>query len=78
MILGDIVKEYRSRTGMNMQEFADKAGLSKAYISILERNYNPRSGKPPIPSLKTIKAVANAVGMDFNDVIAALDGDQKV
>ena len=78
MILGDIVKEYRTRTGMNMQEFADKAGLSKAYISILERNYNPRSGKPPIPSLETIKAVANAVGMDFNDVIAALDGDQKV
>ena len=78
MILGDIVKEYRTRTGMNMQEFADKAGLSKAYISILERNYNPRSGKPPIPSLKTIKAVALAVSMDFNDVIAALDGDQKV
>lgn len=78
MILGDFIKQYRTQSGMNMQDFANKSGLSKAYISILERNYNPRSGKPPIPSLETIRAVASVIGMDFNDVIAALDGDQKI
>ncbi|MBC8531780.1 LexA family protein [Gehongia tenuis] len=78
MILGDIISDYRKDHNMNMQEFADRAGLSKAYISILERNYNPKSGKPPIPSLETIKAVAVVVGLDVNDVISALDSDQQV
>ncbi|VUW92660.1 LexA repressor [Faecalibacterium prausnitzii] len=61
-----------------MDAFAQKSGLSKAYISILERNVNPVNGKPVIPSLETIKAVSQAIGADFNDVIAMLDGNQKV
>ena len=78
MHIGDFIKQYREQSGMNMQEFADRAGLSKAYISILERNHNPRSGKPPIPSLETIRAVATVIGMDFNELIVALDGDQPI
>ena len=61
-----------------MDVFAQKSGLSKAYISILERNVNPVNGKPVIPSLETIKAVSQTIGIDFNDVIAMLDEDQEV
>ena len=61
-----------------MEQFAKKSGISKAYVSILERNYNPVNGKPVVPSLETIKAVSNAIGMDFNDVIATLDSNQPV
>lgn len=61
-----------------MDQFAKLSGLSKAYISILERNINPVNRKAVIPSLETIKAVSQAIGMDFNDVIAMLDGDQPV
>lgn len=78
MTLGDLVHKYRDDHGLNMQDFADLCGLSKAYISILERNHNPKSGKPPIPSLETIKAISAALGLDFNDVIDALDSDQEV
>ena len=78
MILGDFISKYRKESGLTMQDFADKSGLSKAYISILERNHNPRSGKPPIPSLETIRAVAHVIGLDFNTIILALDGDQLV
>ena len=64
---------------MVLDRFSKLSGLSKAYISILEqRNVNPVNGKPVIPSLETIKAVSQAIGMDFNDVIAILDGDQPV
>ena len=41
MTLGEIIKQYRDENKMSMDAFAKKAGLSKAYISILERNYNP-------------------------------------
>lgn len=78
MILGDLIKQYRKEHGYSMDTFAQKSGLSKAYISILERNVNPVNGKPVIPSLETIKAVSQAIGADFNDVIAMLDGNQKV
>lgn len=78
MTLGELISKYRKDHDMNMQDFAERAGLSKAYISILERNYNPSSGNPPIPSLETIKAVSLVMGLDFNEVIAALDSDQQV
>ena len=78
MILGDFIKNYRREHGCSMEQFAKMTGLSKAYISILERNVNPVNGKPVIPSLETIKAVAQAINMDFNEVIAVLDGNQPV
>ena len=78
MILGDLIKKYRSETGTSMEQFAKKSGISKAYVSILERNYNPVNGKPVVPSLETIKAVSNAIGVDFNDVIAMIDSNQPV
>lgn len=78
MILGDLIKQFRKEHGYSMDTFAQKSGLSKAYISILERNVNPVNGKPVIPSLETIKAVSQTIGIDFNDVIAMLDGNQQV
>lgn len=78
MTLGDYIKEYRQTHSYSMDEFAQRTGISKAYISILERNYNPSTGKAAIPSLDTIKRVAVATAVDFNELIAMLDGDQKV
>ena len=78
MTLGDIIRDYRSKNGLSMQDFAVLSGLSRAYISILERNSNPSTGRPPIPSLNTIKTVASSIGVDVNQLIAALDADQPV
>lgn len=73
MTLGDYIREYRKAHGFSMEDFARKTGLSKAYVSILERNYNPSTGKAAVPSLDTIKRVAAATGMDYNTLLAALD-----
>lgn len=78
MNLGDYIKDYRSSHGLSMDDFARKAGISKAYISILERNYNPSTGKAAVPSLDTIRRVATTTGIDVNDLIFALDGNQEV
>lgn len=78
MNLGELVREYRAEHNMNMQDFADRCGLSKAYISILERNINPSTGRPPVPSLETIKSISKALDMDFNDIISALDNNQRI
>lgn len=78
MTLGALIKDYRKDHGMSQQTFADLAGVSKAYISILERNYNPVNGKHPIPSVLTIKSIATVMNIDFNDIIAILDPDTQV
>ena len=78
MTLGEIIKRYRDEHKMSMDTFAKKAGLSKAYISILERNYNPSSKRAPAPTLEAIAAISSAIGEDFNSVIARLDREQKI
>lgn len=75
MILGTLIRNYRVKNHISMEQFAKKSGLSKAYISILERNLNPVNGKTVTPSLTTIKAVAAAIEMDLDEVIACLDKD---
>lgn len=47
--LGDIIKEYRKSHRMSMDSFAERAGLSKPYISMLEKNFNPKSRKKDYP-----------------------------
>ncbi|MFX3699430.1 XRE family transcriptional regulator, partial [Streptococcus suis] len=32
MILGDILKEYRSKNNLSMDKFAELSGLTKGYI----------------------------------------------
>lgn len=61
-----------------MQVFADKSGLSKGYISMLESGKNPRTGEPIVPSLKTIDGCAVAMGTDFNTLFKAIDPDSMV
>lgn len=78
MTLGDYIKEYRKTHNLSMDDFARRCGVSKAYVSILERNQNPSSGKAAIPSLETIKRVAMATSVDFNDLISMLDEDQEI
>lgn len=78
MTLGEYIKKYRADHKYSMDEFARRVNMSKAYISILERNYNPSTGKAAVPSLETVRRVALATGMDFNELIAMLDEDQQV
>lgn len=78
MTLGDVIKQFRTERGWSMDKFAQESNLSKAYVSILERNCNPSTGKPAIPSLETIKAAAAAMNMDVNYLISVVDPDQMV
>lgn len=78
MTLGDLIRNYRLSQGLSTRDFSERCGLSRAYISILERNINPSTGRPPIPSLGTIRSIASAIGMDFNELISILNENQAV
>lgn len=78
MTLGDIVKNYRLENNYSMDDFSKISGLSKGYISMLEKNKNPRNGKPISPSLATIKQISIALNIDFDDLIKMIDSEQTV
>lgn len=78
MTIGEIIKHYRTANDLSMDNFGKLASLSKAYISILERGSNPRNNKPVIPSIDTLRAVAQAMNMDLNELINLLDDNQKI
>ena len=78
MNLGEIIKKYREENNVSQDIIAERSGYSKSYISILERNINPKNGEPPIPSIKAIKSLAKAIGSDFPTVFNLLDDGIKV
>ena len=78
MHLGEIIYNYRQENHVSMGEFAKLAGLSKPYISMLEKNQNSRTGKPIVPSVLTLKKVARVLNMTFDQIIRALDDGQEI
>lgn len=75
MTLGNIIREYREVNNLSMDAFSEKSGISKAYISLLEKNKHPKTGKTIAPSIQCIKQAADGMGMDFNALFAMIDGN---
>lgn len=75
MTLGEIIKKYRVEHEMSMDKFSEMSGISKSYISLLEKNWNPTTGRSIAPSIKCIRQVADCVHIDFNTLFSMLDGN---
>lgn len=73
MYLGKFIKAYRTSKNISMDDFSAMTGLTKSYISILEKNINPKNNKNVVPSLTTIKVVADAIGVPLKALINKLD-----
>ncbi len=78
MTLGEIIKKYRTTHNLSMDAFSDRSGISKAYISLLEKNKHPKTGKEIAPSIQSIKQAADGMGMDFNILFGMLDGNVTI
>lgn len=78
MLLGNIIKQYRSEHKMSMQTFADLIHSSKSYVSMIEKNYNPATGKPINPSLETLKLISDAIHIDIDTLLKMLDDNQEI
>ena len=76
--LGLIIKNYRELNNLTMQDFANKSGLSKGYISMLEKNKHPRNNKEIVPSITTFNKVAIAMGISLDQLVGMVDPDQLV
>lgn len=74
MTLGEIIKNYRKFHDLSLQQFADIAGLSKGYVSMVEKGVNGHTGKPLSPSVETVEKCAKAMGTTAKSLFAIVDG----
>lgn len=75
MTLGELIKAYCDEHGLSMQRFAENAHVSKGYISMLIKGRNPSTGKPPVPTVKTLNGIAEAMGVSPYDLLGQIAGD---
>ena len=77
MFLGDLIKQYRTINKLSLRDFASRCGLSHTYISALEKNIDPRTGKPIAPTLDTVKYVAKGMNTSIEEILKVLDEQQE-
>lgn len=73
MTLGDIISQYRKDHAMSMDKFSKASGISKAYISMLEKNRTQR-GEEPVPSIEMYRNVAEVIGVNVDELVRMVDG----
>ncbi len=73
MTVGELIKDFRTKYNVTMDDFAQMSGLSKGYISMLEKNENPRTKLPIMPTTKTLEAVATALGISVSELMNRLN-----
>lgn len=73
MELKTFINSYRTEHNLTMEQFAKSASLSKGYISMLEKGYNPQTGKKIIPSINALNNIAIATGTDLDHLLKIID-----
>ena len=78
MKLSDLIIEYRTRMNISQREFSRKCDLSNTYISFIENEKNPKTGRPVVPTLEQYKKIANGMGITVQRLFELLDDDAPV
>lgn len=78
MKLSSIIIDYRKRMQISQREFARRCGLSNSYISFIENEYNPRTGKPIVPTIEQYQKIASCMSMSLQQLFEMLDEDSPV
>ena len=78
MKLSEILIDYRNKMNISQREFSRACNLSNSYISFLEREMNPRTGKPMAPTLEQYKKLANGMNISVQRLFELLDEDAPV
>ena len=78
MKLCELIRNYRTQEKISQREFARRCGLSNTYISFLENEMNPKTGRPMVPTLEQYKKIADGMGITLQRLFELLDEDAPV
>lgn len=79
MTIGELIRKYREENGLSQREFSVKSGVSNVTISMYEKNgINPKTGKPFSIEYETYAKIADAIGMNIDEMFELLGGDAMI
>ena len=73
MLLKDLIAEYIANNGISYRTFAKQAGISSAYLSMINSGVNPSTGRPPVVSFQKLSKIAEGMGMSVHQLIHSVD-----
>lgn len=73
MTLSELVIKYREEHELSQRQFGQLCGLSNGFISMLEKNLNPNTGQPLVPSITNLQRLANGMNMSLNELFSLVD-----
>lgn len=74
--LGQYIKEKRREKKLSLRELEELSQISRAYLSILERGSDLRSGSPVKPTLATLQKLAKGLDLCLEELINASNSDE--
>jgi transcriptional regulator with XRE-family HTH domain len=69
-MLGEEIRRARQKAGLSQEALADKAGLHRTYISLLERNLKS-------PTLDTLFRICEALGISTANLVKRVEADRN-
>ena len=73
MKLSELIIEYRREHGISQWQMASQCSLSTGYISLIEKEINPQTGKPMVPSLAVLNKLAKGMGITLDNLLSVCD-----
>lgn len=64
-MIGGNIQKIRMMKGLTLSELAERAKISKSYLSNIERNLNQN------PSIQIVEKIARVLGVDFRTLLGS-------
>ena len=69
-MMGEELRQAREQAGLSQEELSFRAGLSRPYISQLERNLKS-------PTVETLFLICDALGVSASEVIGRVEAARR-
>lgn len=70
-MIGKRIQELRSKSELSITELADLAGVSKSYLSCIEREIQKN------PSLQFLQKISSVLNVDMESLLVDVDGGEE-
>ncbi|PFH85594.1 MULTISPECIES: helix-turn-helix transcriptional regulator [unclassified Bacillus (in: firmicutes)] len=71
-MIGKNIQEIRIKKGLTLSELAEKANISKSYLSNIERELNDN------PSIQVVEKISKVLGVDFRTLLGTNTENNKL
>lgn len=66
----EILLAARKKRNLSLRDASALIGISHTYLSALEKGFDPRSGKAPVPSQQVLLKICKAYELDYDKIFS--------